>query len=390
MDGMNLYLRGETWWIRFQDHRNRQRRVRGAKSKRTAERIGSNLQRIVDLVSCGQAITQDLAEWVNHKLDKRRIDKLKLWGMVTDVSLSPGQPLSKHLIVWHDGLVNRGRGEDYAELRYQRAKKLFEEAGAVYHGDIDAERVQGVLAEWDGKFSDYTRAHYLSAARSFCRWMKRTGRASGDPLAILPVSRGKQKYHRCALTITHQQDIVVLTRGLGLKFDVTGFERSILYWVALATGLRASAIRRLNVGDIYFDRSYIHSRSGGASNKSTSPKPLPKSLIDALRSFVVGLNPEDKLFNLPDETKLARMLRADAKECGVPTEGLDFHALRHTFGTTMARNGTHPRTLMSLMDHKTIQMTMKLYTHSFPEDEVAAVGRLPDLGGGQQKKKEVV
>lgn len=54
--------------------------------------------------------------------------------------------------------------------------------------------------------------------------------------------------------------------------------------------------------------------------------------------------------------------------------------MRHTFGTTLARQGVHPKTLMSLMDHGSINLTMRLYTHSFPEDESAAVSRLPDLG----------
>jgi len=382
MDGMNLYLRGPTWWFKFKDHRGIRRRMRGAKNKRAAQLIGSQVQKLVDCVSCGQALPHDLAGWVIHKLDRKRMDLLKGWGVVSDASLSIGNPLIVHLDAWRDGLINRKRPESYATLRYDRAKKLLDASGAKFYSDIDAERVQSVLAEWDGKFSDYTRAHYLSAAKSFCRWMSRTKRSTDNPLSILPVSRGNQKYFRRALNEKEQGDLVVGTRNLDISYGMTGEQRSMLYWVALSTGLRASAVRRLKVKDVRIgEASYLNATDGGAPNKNTSPKPLPDSLVEALNLFVTDRHRDGPLFELPGETKLGRMTRKDAAACGVSIKRLDFHALRHTFGTTMARNGTHPRTLMSLMDHNTIQMTMRLYTHSFPEDQVAAVDRLPDLGG---------
>jgi len=380
MDGMNLYKRGPTWWIRFIDHRGIKRRLRGAKNKRAAQTIAVQLQRLIDCASCGQAVPEELAGWVLHKLDQRRVMKIKQWGVVSDVSLSIGQPLDHHLDDWHDGLLNRKRSESYAKLRHNRASKLLTESGANYYGQIDAEQVQAVLSQWQGTLADYTLAHYLSSARSFCRWMTRTGRAGSNPLVILPVSRGEQKNFRRALTDQEQNQIVSGTSSRELLYGMTGPDRSMLYWVALATGLRASAIRRLRVSNVNPQERYLDATGSGARNKTTSPKPLQATLLDALSKYIKGRHPGDPLFDLPHETRLARMLRLDAAACGVSTDMLDFHALRHTFGTTMARNGTHPRTLMSLMDHQTIQMTMRLYTHSFPEDEVAAVNRLPDLG----------
>jgi len=389
MDGMNLYKQGPTWWIRFQDHRNQQRRLRGAKSKRTAERIGSNIQKLVDYVSCSQPIPQDMVGWILHKLDPKRVAKLKQWGVVSDTSLAIGQPLEHHLEAWYEGLLNRGRPESYAKLRGDRASKLLKVSGAKYYSDIDAEQVQAVLAGWDGEFSDYTRAHYLSSVKSFCRWMVKTRRASINPLNILPVSRGRPKRVRCALTEAQQGDLITGTRKLREKWGMSGRERSMLYWVAVATGLRASFIRELVVSDVHIDGSYLDNRGARSQNKLCTSKPLSVSIRNALDYFVRGRDRDELMFNLPGETKLARMVRSDAKDLDIPTYGLDFHALRHTFGTTMARNGTHPKTLMVLMDHKTIQMTMRFYTHSFPEDQVAAVNRLPNLGGEQQKKEVV-
>jgi len=84
----------------------------------------------------------------------------------------------------------------------------------------------------------------------------------------------------------------------------------------------------------------------------------------------------------------SRLDTGPARRHHTPSAGVDFHCLRHTFGTTLAQKGAHPKTLMSLMDHSDINLTMRLYTHSFPEDEASATDRLPDLGGTGNSQAE--
>jgi len=62
----------------------------------------------------------------------------------------------------------------------------------------------------------------------------------------------------------------------------------------------------------------------------------------------------------------------------ITDEGLiDFHSLRHTFGTMLAKSGAHPKTAQALMRHSTIALTMDRYTHSIREAETAAIADLP-------------
>ncbi|MFW5690732.1 MAG: tyrosine-type recombinase/integrase, partial [Planctomycetota bacterium] len=42
---------------------------------------------------------------------------------------------------------------------------------------------------------------------------------------------------------------------------------------------------------------------------------------------------------------------------------VDFHALRHTFISNLARAGVHPRNAQALARHSTIDLTMNVYTH---------------------------
>jgi len=53
--------------------------------------------------------------------------------------------------------------------------------------------------------------------------------------------------------------------------------------------------------------------------------------------------------------------------------------LRHTFITRLTQSGVHPKTAQALARHSTIKLTMVRYSHSFREDEEAAVEALPSL-----------
>ncbi len=67
----------------------------------------------------------------------------------------------------------------------------------------------------------------------------------------------------------------------------------------------------------------------------------------------------------------------------------DFHALRHTFITRLARSGVAPAVATSLARHSTITLTMDHYTHTLMEDERSALARLPGLGDKTAKTESV-
>lgn len=60
-------------------------------------------------------------------------------------------------------------------------------------------------------------------------------------------------------------------------------------------------------------------------------------------------------------------------------EVLDFHSLRHTYGTRLARNGVQPQVAMRIMRHSTMEMTLKYYTHLALEDKASALAKLPEV-----------
>ena len=57
-----------------------------------------------------------------------------------------------------------------------------------------------------------------------------------------------------------------------------------------------------------------------------------------------------------------------------------FHSLRATFATQLALAGVPAQAAMQLLDHSSIQTTLKFYTMVGVSDMAGFMGRLPPLG----------
>jgi integrase len=58
---------------------------------------------------------------------------------------------------------------------------------------------------------------------------------------------------------------------------------------------------------------------------------------------------------------------------------VDFHGLRHTFISSLASGGVHPKIAQTLARHSSITLTMDRYTHLQVADRAATLAALPDL-----------
>ncbi len=100
--------------------------------------------------------------------------------------------------------------------------------------------------------------------------------------------------------------------------------------------------------------------------------------------FVATMIPQAVVFKMPKPDDVAKMLRADLDAAGIcerddAARVVDIHALRHTFITSLASGGVHPKTAQTMDRHSTISLTMDRYTHTMRGEEAAALPTLPDL-----------
>ncbi len=122
-----------------------------------------------------------------------------------------------------------------------------------------------------------------------------------------------------------------------------------------------------------------------SKHRRDDPILLRAELAAKLQRAVALKIPDSPVFSFPrSKNARARMLQADLKAAGIPYRDrsgryADWHALRHTFITNLARAGVHPRVAQSLARHCTITLTMDRYAHVLHEQEVDALDRLPDL-----------
>ncbi len=130
--------------------------------------------------------------------------------------------------------------------------------------------------------------------------------------------------------------------------------------------------------------------------------PLRAEALDALRDHLSNLMPNAPAFHMPDSP--AKMLRQDLEAARNnwieeaetdpiqaerkrlsflryrTVEGVaDFHSLRHTFITNLARGGVHPRLAQDLARHSDINLTLSRYTHTLLGERAKALAALPDL-----------
>src|SRR5262249_61467225 len=136
-------------------------------------------------------------------------------------------------------------------------------------------------------------------------------------------------------------------------------------------------------------------------------QPLPGFLAEALREYLADKPTGKPVWPGTWTEKAAMMIRRDLAEARAAwlseskdaedrqereqtdflayrnAAGLvaDFHCLRHTFISTLARAGIHPKTAQTLARHSTITLTLDRYSHVGLFDLAGALDRCPSILG---------
>jgi integrase len=227
--------------------------------------------------------------------------------------------------------------------------------------------------------------------KGFTRWLVNEGKIDRDSLASLRLLNEKTdvRRQRRAFTADELKRLLDITqqskksyRGKTWKFSPE--DRAMLYRLAVMTGLRAGELSLLTVNSFDLEAKTLTVEASFSKRRRKDVLPLHTSLVERLRSWLTTKT--DYLFpgrwmavNIGGKIIKRDMKRAKIERVDDRGRVLDFHALRHTFITQLAKSGVHPSKAKELARHSTITLTMDVYSHCETEELRTALDSVPGL-----------
>jgi integrase len=197
-----------------------------------------------------------------------------------------------------------------------------------------------------------------------------------------------------------------------------GHRLEALFVTALSLGLRRGELLGLHWSDIDLDTATLRVNYGlqrfdgklhlvePKTEKSRRVLPLPSLLIAALRThrvrqleerlalgadwqetgFVftstIGTPLEPRNINRTFDALIEKANKSFEESDKLPK--IRFHDLRHSCATLLLSQGVPQRTLMEILGHSQLSLTMNTYSHVLPEMTRAAVGFMDAVLGGKK------
>ena len=286
------------------------------------------------------------------------------------------KPIAVHLVDHLADLTALKRSPKHIAFTRNRVTRLCQQCGWKLLRDISADGFLKWRAAQGVVLSPKTLNEYLGHISAFLTWLGRKGHMAHHALKTVTKveTRGQERCKRRALT---DDELSRLISSDG--------RRGLIYHVAAYTGLRRGEMVALLWADLHLDvaEPFIEARASTTKNKKTATLPLTPALAQALRDFRSQQpSATGKVFRrgIPKPYTMKK----DLKACGIPYmdelgRHVDFHALRHTFGTNLQIAGVSPRAIMDLMRHSDMRLSAGTYTDKSRLPIFGEIKKLPAL-----------
>lgn len=305
------------------------------------------------------------------------------------------RPLSEHVDEWVASFDERITEKRRIEMP-QRVRKLVRLAGWKKLTDITEKSTVEALNKL--RVSDkamnkrragaQTRNHYLAHIKQFVRW------CVPERLGVNPIAKIKRhnvemdvRHERRQLSEDEQRKLLECTaKSCRVLFELDGPSRALLYKLALATGFRRGELQSLTQDSFDLERRTVTLAAKFSKHRKVDVQPLPAWIIEPLRTWFAEGKPL-----WPNLTRRSsEMIRADMESAGIPyrIEGVnsplfaDFHALRHTFVTNVARTDMSVADMMRVTRHSSAELFLRRYAKTTEKRKAECVNQLPDPMAG--------
>ena len=152
--------------------------------------------------------------------------------------------------------------------------------------------------------------------------------------------------------------------------------------MAVHTGLRRSELAAIKWGDVSLDAvmPFVQVRASTTKNGKSADMRLPLEVVEALNGMKGTSRPEELVFKRFSRIERFRrdLKKAVVAYCDAAGNVADFHSLRKTLCTNLAKGNVPSRTAMALMRHSDRRLTDKIYTDENLLGTWAAIDALPN------------
>jgi integrase len=385
--------------------------------RKASDEAARKISRLISARDSGDVLEPELVRWLESMPTAIRTDLARL-GVVEDRRLAATVSIKQHIADFEAHLASRGNTVAHVGQTTRYLTTMFAACGFKVLSDLSASKIEHHLTSRrkDQKrgeqvvrgISPRTSNSYLTAACQFARWAVQEGRLAENPLSSMrPMNgAGDVRRKRRALDVEEARWLIRSTRDSGPASGMGGEERAILYLLATESGLRANELHSLRRSSFDLDgpEPCVRVEAAYSKRRRADTLPLRPTTVTTLRQYLKPKLPAAPAFDMPKSTHTAAMLAEDlsqARELWLESLPLsereaarssdflapvdhagrvvDFHALRHTFISSLARSGVHPRTAQALARHSTINLTMNACTPLLKGDEAAALATLPGV-----------
>jgi integrase len=364
-----IVLKAGTYTAKYRDGSGIvQERATGCRDKEAASRVLSDLERRAELV------------------------KSKVMTAAEDaISDHQDTPLAEHFAAYIVHQRAKGLNETRMKNTESRLNRLAADCGFRRLGDLHAANLlRWLVARQAEDMGAGNRNEFRQELVGFGNWCVRTERLLSNPFAEVPKADAKADCRRKRRAMTEGEltrllesarrrpllDRMTIRQGTNkgkaiakvraqdrAMLEKLGWERALLYKTLLLTGLRKKELRTLAAGQLELDGpvAYAVLDAADEKNREGSSVAIREDLAADLRKWLANkLNarqdearrrgepipaklPTDALlFNVP--SGLLRILNRDLRLAGIPKTDergrtVDVHAMRHTFGTHLSREG---------------------------------------------------
>lgn len=360
------------------------------------------------LFSDKEASKQELARLVKEA-------ELGQAGVIDKFAEHRKRPIVDHLTDFIQNLRDRGNTDAHVKLVNTRIRKIIDGCEFLFPDDLDAVRVENFLADEhrpkqklkpDGTvelvdgMSLQTCKHYVRAIKSFTAWLAEH-RLDRDPLKSLKPRNPETdlRHVRRAFTVEELRKLCEAAKRSGPYCGFDGETRVTIYMAAAYTGLRASELASLTPERFDFSDDPVSVTVEARSSKRRRKDVLPlfSGLVTMLRPIIDRTKAGTRLWagNWAKNKRAGVMLQRDLEAAGIPYEDeegrvLDFHSLRATTATLLARAGVPLTVAQKILRHSDPKLTANVYSKLELMDLSAGIESLPEILVSPPEEKKVI